>query len=199
MNQPLDVIQPPRNAPPQAGRFVVDFGNETATGLTGAQVARLLDSEQFRHIRVYRIHRALPNGQMELVGLSHARFGLEDGLVFVRENETAARADFEQIAVIADADPAPCRARVHLVRLPDSERACATVVLFPAEHSEDFSAWLLRNEYRGGDRVDGGTSAAAEYLGRRDALVVDRLQLWGALDGTLAEQGGGMRVQRAAG
>jgi len=190
MQHSLEILQPTAApaAAPRAGDFVVDFGGETVVGLSARQVAALLDSEKFSHIKIFRIHRATPDGRMELVGVSRERFQLEDGFVFFRATEAAARGDFERLEALAAATPPPCRARLHLVRLPDVDRPCVTALLYPAEYSEEFSAWLMGIGFDGGDRVEGGIGVATRYLQREDALLVDRAQWWGTLDGTLAEQ-----------
>ncbi|MCK6485250.1 MAG: hypothetical protein HUU22_17425 [Phycisphaerae bacterium] len=187
MNLSLQVLNTRSVGTVRAGRYVVDFGHETVSGFTAREVAALLESEQFRDIRVYRIHNAYPDGRMELVGVDNTRFNLEDCFLFFRAAATQARADFDALRGAADRDPPPCRARVHLAKLPDAPRPHVVAMLFPAEYADDVSAWLLRNDLQPGDVVEGGVSRAGEYASMSDALIVDRLQLWGIEDGTLAE------------
>ena len=49
-----------------AGLYVFDFGEQAAVGYTAEEIAVLLESEKYRTGKVYRIHRALPDGTMEL-------------------------------------------------------------------------------------------------------------------------------------
>ena len=51
-----------------AGLYVVDFGDHSGVGFTADEVAELLDSERFADVKVYKIHRAFPDGTMELKG-----------------------------------------------------------------------------------------------------------------------------------
>lgn len=84
MNLSLQVLNTRSVGTVRAGRYVVDFGHETVSGFTAREVAALLESEQFRDIRVYRIHNAYPDGRMELVGVDNTRFNLEDCFLFFR-------------------------------------------------------------------------------------------------------------------
>jgi hypothetical protein len=198
MNTPLTVIPTDPPLPRPTGRFVVDFGDQTATGLTAREVAELLESERNAHIKIYRIHRADADGRMELVGVDRARFELEDGFLFWRTDAETARADFDALRAAAAASPPPCRARVHLVRLPQAARSHLVALLYPAEYVNEMSEWLTRIGYHGGEVVEGGVSAASGYLAAPDAQVVERLQLWGIEDGTPVEQAPGRTDVNAA-
>lgn len=183
----LNVMNGPHAGKAEVGRYVVDFGHETVTGFTARQVAELLESEQFRQIKVYRIHHAYPDGRMELVGVPNVRFDAEDCFLFHRTTRDAAQADFDVLRDKASNQPPPCRARVHLTRLPGEPEQHVTAILFPAEYDNEMSAWLLRIGYAGGDTVESGTSHAGNYAAMHDAVILDRLQLWGAKDGTRAD------------
>jgi len=197
MEIPLTIMQAPADAPRGVGPYVVDFGDQTGVGLTAREVGELLESERNRHIRIYKIHQAYPDGRMELVGVSHARFGLEDCFIFYRSNAADSRADFEALGRAARQTPPPCRARVHLSELPGAATPHVVAILYPAEYADEMSAWLSGIGYDGGDLVDAGVSHAGGYL-EAQPIVADRLQLWGTQDGTLAQHGAHQHTQAAA-
>jgi hypothetical protein len=164
-----------------AGLYVFDFGDQVAVGYTADEVAVLLESERYQNGKVYKIHRARPDGTMELAGVANARFTTEDGLFFYRDRLAEARADFAELEVLAEREPPPARAKVHLVELRGDTPAYITALIFPAEYSHEMGQWLSRVGYRGGDRVEGGVSAVTTYYaGQR--VILDRHQLSGASD-----------------
>ena len=180
MKLPL-VDQPHR----YAGLFVFDFGEWAALGYTAEEVSMLLESEQYRDGKAYRIVRAAPDGTMELRGISAARFHAESGLFHWRATEAAARDDFGELLALADEDAPPCRMNVQLAAAPFVKSAgdrgptpgWVTALIYPAEFDEDVGRWLLRHDYRGGDWVEGGTSAVTRYR-EWQTTVLDRRQLW---------------------
>ncbi len=70
------------NPPRLCGLYVYDFGDWTAVGYTAEEIAILLDDVTCRGGTVYKIHRATPDGRMELRGVSPRRFNLESGMFF---------------------------------------------------------------------------------------------------------------------
>ena len=94
------------------GLYIYDFGDWAAVGYTAGEVAILLEDERYGGGKVYRIHRAWPDGQMELQGVSAERFRLESGMFFHRTDLELARADFEALRSAADKTPPPCRAPI---------------------------------------------------------------------------------------
>ncbi len=190
MDQPLKIVQSEEAALARVGRYVVDFGDHTETGVTARDVAALLESEKFAHIKLFKIHRAYPDGTMELVGVPNSRFQLEDCFLFYRSSESSARADFEALRGAADAAPPPCRARVHLAKWPDAPRPYLVALLYPAEYSDEMGRWLNDLDCRAGDTVEGGVSHASNYVSDTSVFVVERLQLWGAEDAAPVERDG---------
>ena len=68
-----------QNPEKYAGLYVFDFGgDQVAVGYTADEVAVLLESEKYQEGKVYRIHRALPDGTFELAGVSRRRFEAEE-------------------------------------------------------------------------------------------------------------------------
>lgn len=167
------------------GLFVFDFGEWTAMGYTADEIATLLESEQYRSGKVYKIVRASPDGSMELRGVSPERFELESGIFHWRSDEAAARADFRDLLGIADAEPPPCRMNVQLALVPflpsgsDSEPTPrhVTALIFPAEFDDEVGRWLMDHGYRGGDWVEGGISIVTSFR-TLEKEILDRKQLW---------------------
>jgi len=161
------------------GLYVFDFGDQVAVGYTADEIAVLLESERFAGGKVYRIHRALPDGTLELQGVSPRTFQLEDGLLFYRLEAASAAVDFEALSRLADQTPPPCRMKVHLARLEGAHYPHLTAILFPAEFTHDVAAWLERIGFEGGDFVEGGPSQVTDY-NQSGAVVIRRRQLWPA-------------------
>lgn len=174
----LPVLKDPRR---YVGLYVFDFGDQCAVGYTAAEVAILLESQRYRHGKAYKIHRAYPDGRLELKGVPTSRFMMEDGLFFYRARPEQARADFEQLAALAYQTSPPCRAKLQLARLAGATMPHVVALIFPAEYSDEMSRWLLDMDYRGGDLVEGGISQVTDYY-RSAARVIDRRQLWSAAD-----------------
>ena len=146
------------------GLYVYDFGQWCAVGYTADEIAVLIESEQYRGGKTYKIHRATPDGRIELRGISAERFQLESGMFFPRSDLASARADFESLRAAAQRTPPPCRARLHLADRGEAQAARFVVALvFPAEYEDDIGRWLLAVDYQGGDLAEGGISHGAQY------------------------------------
>jgi len=161
------------------GLYVFDFGDQVAVGYTADEIAVLLESERYAEGKVYRIHRALPDGTMELQGVPRQKFQLEDGLSFYRSQAEAARADYDELIELASDEPPPCRMKVHLARIEGAKHEHLTVIVFPAEFTHDVSDWLTRIGFEGGDFVEGGPSQVTDYYAAHP-VVIDRRQFWPA-------------------
>lgn len=161
------------------GLYVFDYGPWSAVGYTAEEIAILLESEAYRAGQVYKIHRAYPDGRLELRGVSRERFQKESGLFFHRGELGQARSDFQQLVAAAGQEPPPCRAFVHLVdrSIPGQPAAYATALIFPAEYEDEIGNWLLAIDYQGGDLVEGGSSHVTNYYEAQKAIL-DRRQLW---------------------
>ena len=165
-----------------AGLYVVDFGEQTAVGYTAREVEILLDHEAYRDCHVYKIHRAHPNGELELKGVDASRFSFEEGLLFYRREEETARSDFETLRSLSQSVVPPCRARAQLARLEREGSAWVVALIYPAEYCDVISRWLLDADYAGGDEVEGGASAVTGYL-ESPRQIMDNHQIWGREDG----------------
>jgi len=170
--------------PPTAGHYVVHLGDQVVPDLTAAQVAELLESEKNADAKVFRIRHVHSDGRMELIGVSSERFQLEDGLFFWRASGDAARTDFLELARRADHSPPPCRAKLQLADMAGLSHPHCTALIFPAEFTDEISAWLTSLGYDAGDRADGGISQVSSFYAATPTII-QRRQLWGTLDDSL--------------
>jgi hypothetical protein len=159
------------------GLYVVDFGDHSVVGFTANEVAELLESEKFAHIKVYKIHNARPDGAMELKGVRNETFQLETGMFFYAADEKTARNDFQRLTAIAVVSAAPARAKVFVAKLSDGDYV--TALIYPAEYDDEFSRWLLDNAYRTAGAVQGGAGYVARYYDAQKEIL-DQRQLWAA-------------------
>jgi len=166
-----------------AGLYVFDFGDQVAVGYTADEIAILLEHEAYREGKAYKIHRAWPDGTLELKGVPAVRFQLEEGLFFYRIDPAAARRDFEQLKTLAADEPPPCRAKLHLARIEGASPPHCLALIYPAEYSDEIGQWLCRIGFEGGDRVEGGISHVTDYY-QSNVSRIEQHQLWGTLDRT---------------
>ncbi len=172
----------PRLDQPQryGGLYIFDFGEWTAVGYTAEEIATLLESEQYRGGKIYKIVRASPNGDFELRGVSPQRFQLESGLFFSRDSLEAARTDYDELFRLGE-DGAPCRAYIQLVDRGAEAGAqpgrYATALVYPAEYEEEIARWLSEAGYAGGDTAEGGVSHVTNYY-EQPKTNLERQQLW---------------------
>jgi hypothetical protein len=159
------------------GLYVFDFGDHAGVGFTALEVAELLDSEPYKEGKAYKIHRAYPDGRLELKGVPAQKFHVEAGMLFHAGEESAARGDFKRLVDLAVRVMPPCRAKVHLAKYDEDRYAVA--LIYPAEYDDEISAWLLENEYRSSGPAEGGVGAVERYY-RDGPQVLDRHQLFGA-------------------
>lgn len=165
-----------KNSDAYTGLYVVDFGDHCGVGFTAEEVAELLESERFAEMQVYKIHRANPDGTMELKGVPHQTFQLEAGMFFYAADETTARDDFNRLSAWADKQLPPGRCKVQLAQVGD---AYMTALIYPAEYESEFSQWLLDGNYHTTGQVEGGSSAVQRYYDAQQN-VMDRKQFWPA-------------------
>ena len=163
-----------QDADKYTGLYVVDFGGHCGVGYVADEVAELLESERFADVQVYRVHRAYPDGTMELKGVTKETFQLEAGMFFYAAEEQTARADFQRLITWADEQLPPGRCKVHLANIGNS---CLTALIYPAEFDEAFSRWLQDGSYQTCGQVEGGTGAVQRYFDSRPK-VLERKQLW---------------------
>lgn len=161
-----------------SGLYVFDFGQWTAVGYTAEEVAILLESEDYREGKVYKIQRVTPDGHMELRGISCSRFQLECGMFFYRNDLDLSRADFAELAEVTEQVSPPSRAILYLAeRETDGEARFVTALIYPAECDEEMSRWLTDRRFDGGDLVEGGISHVSNFR-HGVKTILERKQLW---------------------
>jgi hypothetical protein len=159
------------------GLYIFDFGDHAGVGFTAEEVAELLDSERYNQGKVYKIHRACPDGTLELKGVPAERFQLESGMVFYASDADTSRADFKRLVDLAVRTAPPTRAKVHLAQYAADKTA--VVLIYPAEYEGEVSRWLLEGAYRTAGPVDGGAGVIERYY-QDEPEILDRHQLFGA-------------------
>ena len=157
------------------GLYIIDFGEHAGVGFVAEEVAELLESEKFSHVKVYKIHRASPDGTLDIAGVPAQKFQLESGMFFYGRDLDTAEADFKRLTALAVKAAPPCRAKVHLAELPDGGFVIA--LIYPAEYEHQVSAWLLENDYRTAGPAEGGLDAVQRYYDH-PAGILDRHQLF---------------------
>lgn len=161
------------------GLYVFDFGDHAGVGFTAEEVAELLESERYGHGKVYKIHRAYPDGRLDLKAVPAERFQLESGMFFYATSEETTRADFKRLVNLAVRATPPCRAKVHLAKYAEDKFVVA--MIYPAEYDDEVSAWLLDGGFRTAGPAEGGTGAVERYYQEKPGIL-DRHQLFGASD-----------------
>lgn len=159
------------------GLYIFDFGDHVGVGFTTEEVAELLESEKYRDGKVYRIHRAYPDGRLEIKGVPAQTFELEAGMFFYSGDLETAQRDFKALVNLAVRTAPPCRAKVHLGKYDDEKYVVA--LIYPAEYNDSVSSWLLEGEYKTSGAAEGGIEAVQQCYDQ-DVEVLDRHQLFGA-------------------
>jgi hypothetical protein len=157
------------------GLYIFDFGDHAGVGFTAEEVAELLESEKFKDGKVYKIHKAYPDGRLELKGVPSETFHLEAGMLFYSNELQTARRDFKELVNLAVESSPPCRAKVHLAKYSDDKFVVA--LIYPAEYDDECSSWLLDGEYKTVGTVEGGVGAVQGYYDQKPEIM-ERHQLF---------------------
>jgi len=172
------------NTQEYVGLYVIDFSlcedmavEQCAVGYTAEEVAVLLESQRFADAKVYKIHRAAPDGTMELAGVSADRFRLESGMFFHCRDEGSGKKDYQMLLAWAGEQAPPCRAKLHRARRSDGQILVG--LIYPAEYEQEIGRWLGESGFRGAGPVDAGISQVADYY-QGQFTVLQRQQLWPA-------------------
>lgn len=167
---------PPTEQPQKyAGLYVIDFGDQCAIGYTAEEVAILFDSEQFTDAKAYKIHRAQPDGTMDLRGVTRTRFNLESGMFFQCYDQTAGHKYFQQLNDDDTEHPPPCRCQLQLALTPQDQTLIA--LIYPAEYDDEMGRWLGDINFNTPGPVDAGISQVGSYYSA-DYQILKKLQLW---------------------
>ena len=164
------------NSDKYVGLYIFDFGDHVGVGFTAEEVAELLESERYKNGKVYKIHRAYPDGKLELKGVPAEKFQLEAGMFFYSDNLKTAESDFKRLVNLAIKTSPPCRAKVHLAKYNDAK--FVVVLIYPAEYDDEVGLWLLNGEYKTAGAAEGGVGVVQRYYDKR-AEILDRHQLFG--------------------
>jgi len=158
------------------GLYVFDFGDHAGVGFTAEEVAELLESQKYKNGKVYKIHRAYPDGKLELKGVRAEIFQLEAGMFFYSNGLETVRQDFKRLVNLAVQMRPPCRAKINLAKFSDDKFAVA--LIYPAEYDDEVSSWLLGGEYKTSGAAEGGIEAVQKYYDFKPQ-VLERHQLFG--------------------
>jgi hypothetical protein len=158
------------------GLYIFDFDGQAGVGFTAEEVAELLESEKYKDSKIYKIHRAFPDGRLELKGVSIQTFQLEAGMFFYSSILDTAKGDFKNLVSLAIKSSPPCRAKVHLSKY--SEDKFAVGLIYPAEYDEEVSSWLLDGQYKTSSAAEGGIEAIQRYYNDKPKIL-DKHQLFG--------------------
>lgn len=159
------------------GLYIFDFGDHVGIGFTAEEVAELLESEKYKNGKVYKVHRAYPDGRLELKGVQSQTFQLESGMFFYCADLDIARGNFKSLVNLAVRTAPPCRAKVHLAKYGDNKLVVA--MIYPAEYDDEISSWLLEGGYRPAGAAEGGINAVRQYYDFAPEII-ERHQLSGS-------------------
>jgi hypothetical protein len=162
------------NSEKYVGLYIFDFGDHCGVGFTAEEVAELFESERYKNCKAYKIHKAYPNGKLELKGMRAEIFQLESGMFFYSRARETAKQDFKGLVNLAVKTAPPCRAKLHLAKYSDEK--FVTALIYPAEYDEEISTWLLDGNYRTTGAAEGGIEAVQRYYDYKPQIL-DRHQL----------------------
>jgi hypothetical protein len=165
-----------KNGEKYVGLYVFDFGDHCGVGFTAEEVAELFESERYKNCKAYKIHKAYPDGKLELKGVRAEIFQLEAGMFFHSSDLKTAKQDFKGLVNLAVKAAPPCRAKVHLAKYPGEK--LVTALIYPAEYDEEISAWLLDGGYKTAGAAEGGIEAVQRYYDYKPQIL-ERHQLFG--------------------
>ena len=162
------------NAEKYIGLYIIDFQGQCGIGYTAEEVAALLESERFAEVKVYKIHRARPDGTMELTGVPREKFFLDSGMFFHCRDEDSGRRGFQRLCTWSEQRLPPCRAKLHLTR---SDNLLLIALIYPAEYEQEIGRWLGDSGFRGSGSVDAGVSQVQRYY-QTEYHILEKHQLW---------------------
>ena len=168
-----------QNSQKYVGLYIFDFGDRAGVGFTAEEIAELVESERYKDGKVYKIHKAYPDGRLELKGVPSETFQLEAGMFFYSADLKSATQDFKELVNLAVRSTPPCRAKVHLAKYNDSKFVVA--LTYPAEYDDEVSSWLADGDYKTTGAAAGGTGAVQRYYDHQPEML-DRHQLFGKSD-----------------
>jgi hypothetical protein len=165
-----------KNGEKYVGLYVFDFGDHCGVGFTAEEVAELFESEKCKNCKAYKIHKAYPDGKLELKGMRAEIFQLEAGMFFYSSDLKTAKRNFKGLVNLAVKTAPPCRAKVHLAKYNDNKFMAA--LIYPAEYDDQISTWLLDGGYKADGVAEAGIGAVQKYYDA-ELQILDRHQLFG--------------------
>jgi hypothetical protein len=165
-----------KNSEKYVGLYVFDFGDHCGVGFTAEEVAELFESEKYKNCKAYKIHKAYPDGKLELKGMRAEIFQLEAGMFFYSSDLKTAKRDFKGLVNLTVKTAPPCRAKVHLAKYNDNKFMAA--LIYPAEYDDQISTWLLDGGYKADGVAEAGIGAVQKYYDA-ELQILDRHQLFG--------------------
>jgi len=165
----------PDNPADYVGLYVIDFGDQCSMGYTAEEVAVLLESQRYAHVKVYKIYRAQPDGTLDMTGVARERFSLESGIFFDCRDADSGRRDYQRLEQWARQQPPPCRTQLQMACRADGRLLIA--LIYPAEYEQEMGCWMRDSGFRGSGAADAGPSQVSRYY-QSDNELLDRCQLW---------------------
>ena len=157
------------------GLYIFDFGDHCGVGFTAQEVAELFESERYKNCKAYKIHKAYPDGKVELKGMPAEIFQVEAGMFFYSDSLETAEKDFKSLVNLAVKAAPPCRAKVNIAKYSDSK--FVTALIYPAEYDNEISIWLSEGNHGTSGAAEGGIEAVQRYYAHKPE-VLDRHQLF---------------------
>jgi len=157
------------------GFYIIDFGEQCSIGYTAAEVALLLESEKYADVKVYKIHRAQPDGTLELRGTSRESFFQESGMFFHYHREETGDNQFQALLDWSRQQPPPCRTALQLVKRSDNEFLLA--LIYPAEYEQEVGEWIRQGTLPARGPVDAGISQVSRFYAEK-TVPLRQEQLW---------------------
>jgi hypothetical protein len=164
-----------KNSEKYVGLYVFDFGDHCGVGFTAEEIAELFESEKYKNCKAYKIHKAYPDGKLELKGMRAEIFQLEAGMFFYSGDIKTTKRDFKGLVNLAVKTAPPCRAKVHLAKYNDNK--FMTALIYPAEYDDQISTWLLDGGYKADGVAEAGIGAVQKYYDA-ELQILDRHQLF---------------------
>ncbi len=159
------------------GLYVIDFGDHCGLGYTAEETAILLESQEYADAKVYKVHRARPDGSMDLAGVAREKFLSESGMFFHCFDEMGGRDGFQTMQNWAGKQAPPCRAKLHLAK--DRNGTILLGLIYPAEVEHEMGQWLAASGFCGSGPVDAGVSQVERYYAE-GFEILDKCQFWPA-------------------
>lgn len=143
---------------PQPGRFVVRLRGATQQYLAAHEALELLDQDAHAVLEIFRVHRAYPDGRLDLVGVTPAALREVDGMLLLCDNAGQARAEYDGLIAAALRSPPPCRIDMRFAHARDFDSSHVVAMTYSAACGEGVAQWLVAVGFDSGARMDASPS-----------------------------------------